>query len=215
MALKSAAFFLSLLPLTAIAAFASAPVRELRSPAWQGIQKKRDLDIPPSTLYRAYNLSVPVDHFHNETSYEPHSNGTFPLRYWFDPTYYRPGGPVIVLESGETSGEGRLPFLQKGIVRQLAEATNGLGVVLERKGFFFFFFWNYALSLSECGSESWDWVFVATHSHRLKKSYHANLDISRSLLWNELSYSGFVQGKLAIFDDATGVRVFFSFLCHS
>ncbi|KAF9869975.1 serine carboxypeptidase s28 [Colletotrichum karsti] len=87
----------------------------------------------PSTLYRAYNLSVPVDHFHNDSLYEPHSDASFPLRYWYDDRFYKPGGPVIALAAGETSGQGRLPFLQKGIVAILAEATNGVGVILEHR----------------------------------------------------------------------------------
>ncbi|KAL3293618.1 serine carboxypeptidase s28 [Colletotrichum asianum] len=87
----------------------------------------------PTTLYRAYNLSVPVDHFHNDSLYEPHSNASFPLRYWYDDRFYKPGGPVIALASGETSGLGRLAFLQKGIVAILAEATNGVGVILEHR----------------------------------------------------------------------------------
>ncbi|GKT97046.1 serine carboxypeptidase S28 [Colletotrichum tofieldiae] len=87
----------------------------------------------PATLYQAYNLSVPVDHFHNDSFYEPHSNGTFPLRYWYDDRFYKPGGPVIALAAGETNGAGRLPFLQKGIVAILAEATNGVGVILEHR----------------------------------------------------------------------------------
>ena len=65
--------------------------------------------------------------------YEPHSSGTFNLRYWFDATYYKPGGPVIVLQSGETSGVDRLEYLQKGILAQLSNATNGIGVVLEHR----------------------------------------------------------------------------------
>lgn len=93
---------------------------------------KRD-DTGPEPLYPAHNFSVPIDHFHNETKYEPHSNGTFPLRYWFDATYYEPGGPVIVLQSGETSGTDRLPYLQKGIVYQLSKATHGIGVILEHR----------------------------------------------------------------------------------
>ena len=74
-----------------------------------------------------------MDHFHNESLYEPHSNASFNLRYWFDASNYKPGGPVIVLQSGETSGVGRLPFLQKGIVAQLTQATNGIGVILEHR----------------------------------------------------------------------------------
>lgn len=93
--------------------------------------KRSDFD--PEELYPAYNFSVPVDHFHNETKYEPHSNDDFPLRYWYDATYYQPGGPVIVLASGETSGTDRLPYLQKGILNQLARATHGVGVILEHR----------------------------------------------------------------------------------
>ncbi|KAL8935307.1 MAG: hypothetical protein Q9216_005493 [Gyalolechia sp. 2 TL-2023] len=92
---------------------------------------RRDVDL--ETLYPEHNISVPIDYFHNETKYEPHSDGTFPLRYWFDASYYKDGGPVIVLQSGETDGTGRLPFLQKGIIHQLAQATNGIGVILEHR----------------------------------------------------------------------------------
>ncbi|KAL2199489.1 serine carboxypeptidase S28-domain-containing protein [Corynascus similis CBS 632.67] len=91
----------------------------------------RDTDL--QDLYPPHTLQVPVDHFHNDTLYEPHTNETFPLRYWFDASYYKKGGPVIVLQSGETDGVGRLPFLQKGIVAQLAQATHGLGVILEHR----------------------------------------------------------------------------------
>ncbi|TVY56542.1 putative extracellular serine carboxypeptidase [Lachnellula suecica] len=93
---------------------------------------KRD-DTDPSLLYPEYNMSVPIDHFHNDTLYEPHSNGTFPLRYWFDATYYKAGGPVIVLQSGETDATARLTFLQKGLLHEMAVATSGIGVVLEHR----------------------------------------------------------------------------------
>ncbi|KAL1636293.1 hypothetical protein SLS56_001273 [Neofusicoccum ribis] len=111
----------------------SLPIRELRNQIRTTSPALDRRDVDPTTLYPAYNLSVPIDHFHNDSQYEPHSNGSFNLRYWFDATYYKPGGPVIVLASGETSGEGRLPFLQKGIVAQLANATGGLGVILEHR----------------------------------------------------------------------------------
>jgi hypothetical protein len=54
-------------------------------------------------------------------------------RYWFDASHYAPGGPVIVLQSGETAADARLPFLQKGIIAQLAQATNGIGVIFEHR----------------------------------------------------------------------------------
>ncbi|KAI1371380.1 peptidase S28 [Hypoxylon crocopeplum] len=91
----------------------------------------RDVDL--AALYPEYNLTTPIDHFHNDSSYEPHSNGTFDMRYWYDTQFYKPGGPVIVLAGGETDGAGRLPFLQKGIVYQLAKATGGVGVILEHR----------------------------------------------------------------------------------
>jgi hypothetical protein len=40
---------------------------------------------------------------------------------------------VIVLQSGETSGVDRLPFMQTGILAKLARATHGIGVVLEHR----------------------------------------------------------------------------------
>ncbi|KAI1463360.1 peptidase S28 [Daldinia caldariorum] len=108
------------------------PISELaKQVKGKGAYDTRDLDL--QALYPEYNLSTPIDHFHNDSSYEPHSNGTFNLRYWFDAQYYKPGGPVIVLAGGETDGAGRLPFLQKGIVYQLAKATGGLGVILEHR----------------------------------------------------------------------------------
>jgi hypothetical protein len=81
----------------------------------------------------ALTLSVPVDHFHNESRYEPHSDASYDLRYWFDAAHYKPGGPVIVLHAGEFPSEGRLPFLAHGIVPILARAVGGLGVVLEHR----------------------------------------------------------------------------------
>lgn len=83
--------------------------------------------------YKAYNISVPVDHFHNETRYSPHTNETFDLRYWFDAQYYRAGGPVIVIAAGETDATARFPFLAQGIAARLAERYHGIGVILEHR----------------------------------------------------------------------------------
>ncbi|EJT78163.1 hypothetical protein GGTG_03265 [Gaeumannomyces tritici R3-111a-1] len=90
---------------------------------------------PPSLedRYPARSISVPIDHFHNESSYAPHSDEFFQLRYWFDASYYRDGGPIIVLLGGETSGADRLPFMEKGILAKLAEATGGVSVILEHR----------------------------------------------------------------------------------
>lgn len=68
----------------------------------------------------------PLDHFSNDSH-------TFLQRYWVNDRHYKEGGPVIVLDGGETSGEDRIPFLDTGIVEILANATHGLGVVLEHR----------------------------------------------------------------------------------
>jgi hypothetical protein len=99
-------------------------------------QRPKVLDAEQAQLaatYPAYTIETPIDHFHNDSLYEPHSNGTFSLRYWFDARYYKKGGPVLVLAAGETTGEDRLDYLQKGLIAQLANATNGIGVVLEHR----------------------------------------------------------------------------------
>ncbi|KAL8711520.1 MAG: hypothetical protein Q9225_007110 [Loekoesia sp. 1 TL-2023] len=129
MAVRSVFLVISLL-VAVVTSLVSNPLEKRKTLDTQRI-KRRDAD--PATLYTEHNISVPIDYFHNETKYEPHSNGTFPLRYWFDASYYKDGGPVIVLQSGETDGTGRLPFLQKGLLHQLAQATNGIGVVLEHR----------------------------------------------------------------------------------
>jgi hypothetical protein len=86
-----------------------------------------------STQRPSYNFSVPIDHFHNDTRYEPHADGEFPLRYWVDDSHYRPGGPVIMIGSGELTSVLRLPYLETGIGKILAEATGGLTVLLEHR----------------------------------------------------------------------------------
>lgn len=101
--------------------------------ARRSLTKRADDDFDLTLLYPERNLSVPIDFFNNETRYEPHSNGSFNLRYFFDKTYYKPGGPVFVLLGGETDAEDRLPYLQKGIVHQVIKATNGLGIILEHR----------------------------------------------------------------------------------
>jgi hypothetical protein len=55
-----------------------------------------------------------IDHFPDSERYAPHTNATFRQRYSFDSSYYKPGGPVFLYLSGETSGESRFSNLQNG-----------------------------------------------------------------------------------------------------
>jgi hypothetical protein len=79
--------------------------------------------------FTAQWFTQPLDHFSNS------SHHTFRQRFWVNTRHYRPGagGPVYVLDGGETSGEGRLPFLDTGIMEILAKATGGVSAVLEHR----------------------------------------------------------------------------------
>lgn len=110
------------------------PIRELQKQVQHDVASANAHDIVNEyPEYPAYNLSVPIDHFHNDSLYEPHVDESFNLRYWFDASSYQKGGPVIVLAAGETSGTDRLPFLKKGIAAKLAKATHGIAVILEHR----------------------------------------------------------------------------------
>ncbi|KAF2760904.1 hypothetical protein EJ05DRAFT_524154 [Pseudovirgaria hyperparasitica] len=84
-------------------------------------------------VYKAYTFDQTIDHFPNSKRYEPHANGTFQQRYFFDSSYYKPGGPVFLYIGGETSGESRLSNLQTGIIQVLMQQFDGLGVILENR----------------------------------------------------------------------------------
>ncbi|KAI1329068.1 serine carboxypeptidase S28-domain-containing protein [Xylariaceae sp. FL0255] len=111
----------------------SQPISELKKQIRGASTTLVTAQSDPAPFYPQYTLSIPVDHFHNDSLYVPHSNDSFENRYWFDATYYKPGGPVIVLMGGEDDGTDRWPFLQKGIVYELAKAHGGLGVILEHR----------------------------------------------------------------------------------
>lgn len=78
--------------------------------------------------FEARWFTQPLDHFSN-------SSHTFRQRFWVNTRHYSPkaGGPVYILDGGETNGEERLPFLDTGIMEILARATGGVSVVLEHR----------------------------------------------------------------------------------
>ena len=86
-------------------------------------------DSEKQSLFTPQWFTQPLDHFSAECGH------TFLQRFWVNTRHYRPGvgGPVYVLDGGETSGEDRLPFLDTGIMEILAKATGGVSVVLEHR----------------------------------------------------------------------------------
>jgi hypothetical protein len=69
---------------------------------------------PHKTSIVLSNNHVQIDHFPHQSRYVPHTNATFKQRYFFDSSYYKPGGPVFLYIGGETSGESRFSNLQTG-----------------------------------------------------------------------------------------------------
>ncbi|KAG6332495.1 hypothetical protein ID866_6597 [Astraeus odoratus] len=101
---------------------------------------------PPPEFPEQY-FTQPIDH-HDPTV------GTFGQRYWVNTRHYIPGsgGPVIVLDGGETSGEDRIPFLDTGIVDILANATGGVGVVLEHR------YYGKSVPVSDLSTDNLRWL---------------------------------------------------------
>ncbi|KAF2150317.1 extracelular serine carboxypeptidase-like protein [Myriangium duriaei CBS 260.36] len=83
--------------------------------------------------YPANYIDMPIDHFPNNPRYAPHPKGTFRQRYFYDYSYYKPGGPVFLYIGGETSGPSRFSNLRTGLIQILMEQFNGLGVILENR----------------------------------------------------------------------------------
>ena len=72
---------------------------------------------------------MPIDHFHNDSRYAPHTNATFQQLWWVDTSNYVPGGPVIVHAMGEDSPNYDLQWVQKGLLHQIANETGGIAVL--------------------------------------------------------------------------------------
>ncbi|SCV73373.1 BQ2448_7299 [Microbotryum intermedium] len=84
---------------------------------------------PPQ--YQAYTFDQRVSHLDDIPA--PVENESFKQRYWFNAEHYKPGGPVFLLDGGETNGEDRFPFMRQGILEILSRAHNGIAFILEHR----------------------------------------------------------------------------------
>jgi Serine carboxypeptidase S28 len=83
----------------------STSSRAFRKPPKLVVQDAQTLhSIPRTTDFRAQWFQQPLDHFFNDSMH------TFHQRYWVNDRHYvaNKGGPVIVLDGGETSGTVRI-----------------------------------------------------------------------------------------------------------
>lgn len=99
---------------------------------WVNLQRLGVASSPPTALataatsFPSFTFTQPLDHF-SDTGF------TWNQSYWVSYRHYKPGGPVIVIDGGEAPGIGRLSDMDTGIADILANATGGLGVVLEHR----------------------------------------------------------------------------------
>ncbi|KAI9372756.1 serine carboxypeptidase S28-domain-containing protein [Aspergillus egyptiacus] len=78
-------------------------------------------DIEPETV------ELPIDH-------DDPSVGTYQNRFWVNEAYYRPGGPVVLYDAGETSGEWSATLLtSNSSLKSLLQEVNAIGIVWEHR----------------------------------------------------------------------------------
>lgn len=82
-------------------------------------------------------ISVPVDHFKNDSRYEPFVDDTFDLRYAVISDFWKPGGPVILHIGGETDyyelWDPNMDTSSDFLLAALTKETNGLYIRQEHR----------------------------------------------------------------------------------
>ena len=115
---------------------AAAPLTNAERATAQAHRAQQAAKAVSATTFPSGNITTPLDHF------DASNEVTFPLRYFVNTRHYVPPAQrkdpkqpttIIVLDSGETAATDRLSFLDHGIVDILANATNGIGIVLENR----------------------------------------------------------------------------------
>ncbi|GJJ09250.1 hypothetical protein Clacol_003472 [Clathrus columnatus] len=91
-------------------------------------------------------FTQPLDHFN------PKNTFTFEQHYWVNPTFYKEGGPVILIDGGEDSGLDRLPYIVTGVGAKLANATGGLALVLEHR------YYGQSIPVANFSTDSLRWL---------------------------------------------------------
>lgn len=101
-------------------------------PRSRGLQKRQTTGTTNGTQFPASWMTLPVDHF-NESD-----TRTFQNRYWYNATFYKPGGPVFWYDAGESNAEDyvRRQLAQTAgpsAIMTLARRFGGLALVVEHR----------------------------------------------------------------------------------
>ncbi|KAJ7173751.1 peptidase S28 [Mycena filopes] len=117
-------FVACLLQMVAAAQFLKAPRL--------GLQERFDSSAVNAGPNKPLFIQMPLDHFNAS------NRQTFPNRYWVNATYYEPGGPVFLFDSGEQNAEPLLPYyLQEyhglSAVMRLAKRYRGIAFLWEHR----------------------------------------------------------------------------------
>lgn len=103
------------------------------------------IQAPPSGLIQG-TFTQPLDHFDSTNTF------TFQQHYWVNPTFYKSGGPVVLIDAGEGTGPERLPYIMTGIGAKLANATGGLALVLEHR------YYGQSIPVANFSTDSLRWL---------------------------------------------------------
>ncbi|CAO0802202.1 unnamed protein product [Mucor circinelloides] len=99
---------------------------KIRSKQVGGISKQSiDKDKLPEK-YGPFYFDQPIDHFSSNQT-------TFKHRYWANTDAYKPGGPVILYNAGETPADGRSYYVVNSTMAELAKNLNGIVIVMEHR----------------------------------------------------------------------------------
>ncbi|KAF2149814.1 peptidase S28 [Myriangium duriaei CBS 260.36] len=103
-----------------------------RFPMLGGMNRAAQIFADNSTDYNPEYIQIPVDHFNSS------DDRTYGNRYWVNSQYYKPGGPVFILDAGEQNAQPLAPrylFETAGpsSVMSMARRFNGLGLLWEHR----------------------------------------------------------------------------------